>query len=504
MTSMDSTDQYSFFEKIIIRFFSLYFFFYTLATTAFYTFYELQIPFIDELGNVYLKGQTWLIGQVGTLLFGIQTINGVAGADIPGYYISLLVYVILAIIGTVVWPFVRKKKINHQKLAYWSAVIIRLMIIMVLVIYGVAKVLKSQFPYPMLHEMIMPFGDMYPMDLTWKYMGHSPAYNLFTGLGEVIGALLLIHRRTTLLGACILVAVMSNVLMINLYYDVFIKIRSFHLLLAPLYLIWLDRKRILDFFIFNRPTDSKDLIKPFTNKKLNLARVVLKIVFVSTILIDAYDSASNNIQRRDNSPIPPIYGVYNIEQFIYNKDTIPPLTTDTIRWHKMIFDKSRGRRMAIIMKMDGELVYYPLETDTLTQTLTLYASQDSTLRYEFSYNLEEEKSLDLKGTFSNDSIEIKTHFFDVNEMNLRKQGFHWTYSPPHSYFPETWILIDTGSQNGKPILPVKKLKGARGINQTHSATKRLVSRVPPLFLLEEKTRCFPSFENTGKASKVSS
>ena len=38
----------------------------------------------------------------------------------------------------------------------------------------------------------------------------------------------------------------------------------------------------------------------------------------------------------------------------------------------------------------------------------------------------------------------------------------------------------------------------------HSAMNRLVSRVPPLFRLEENARYFPLFENTGNAEKASS
>src|SRR5690606_28451251 len=42
----------------------------------------------------------------------------------------------------------------------------------------------------------------------------------------------------------------------------------------------------------------------------------------------------------------------------------------------------------------------------------------------------------------------------------------------------------------------------KSIQSCHSAIKRLVSRVPPLFRFDEKAKYFPSFENTGKASKV--
>ncbi len=51
-------------------------------------------------------------------------------------------------------------------------------------------------------------------------MGYSTPYNVFTGLVETVPAMLLFFRRTATLGALLLVAVLANVVMLNLCYDV--------------------------------------------------------------------------------------------------------------------------------------------------------------------------------------------------------------------------------------------------------------------------------------------
>lgn len=45
-------------------------------------------------------------------------------------------------------------------------------------------------------------------------------YAMFTGFGKSIGAFLLFFRRTTTLGALILIAVLSNVALLNYVFDV--------------------------------------------------------------------------------------------------------------------------------------------------------------------------------------------------------------------------------------------------------------------------------------------
>lgn len=59
------------------------------------------------------------------------------------------------------------------------------------------------------------------MGLLWNFIGASAAYTIFTGVAEVLGGLLLVARRTALLGALVCIGVMSNVVLLNFSYDGF-------------------------------------------------------------------------------------------------------------------------------------------------------------------------------------------------------------------------------------------------------------------------------------------
>src|SRR5437899_11151387 len=103
-----------------------------------------------------------------------------------------------------------------------------------------------QFPPPALDRLVQPFGDASPMGLAWTFVGASPAYEIFTGTGELLGGLLLTMQRTTLLGALVAAGVMAHVVALNFCYDVPVKLFSSHLLALALWLMIPDARRLFD------------------------------------------------------------------------------------------------------------------------------------------------------------------------------------------------------------------------------------------------------------------
>ncbi|MEM1178289.1 MAG: hypothetical protein AAGM22_08100 [Acidobacteriota bacterium] len=123
--------------------------------------------------------------------------------------------------------------------------------------YGWAKLLDVQFsasPTSFDTRLV----DMSPMQVAWAFFGYSYTYQAFAGLGEVAGAFFLCFRRTRTLGACILLAVLSNVVLINIYYGVCVKLNSSVYLLMTLYFLALDGKRLWLFFMTGRSVPAAD------------------------------------------------------------------------------------------------------------------------------------------------------------------------------------------------------------------------------------------------------
>jgi hypothetical protein len=94
---------------------------------------------------------------------------------------------------------------------YWTALVI--------LVYGFAKVFGTQF-YTLLSDLDTPLGQVGGFKLLWHYFDYSPGYMLFVAAGELLGGVCLLFRRTTLLGALMLLAILANVAAADVFYDV--------------------------------------------------------------------------------------------------------------------------------------------------------------------------------------------------------------------------------------------------------------------------------------------
>jgi hypothetical protein len=84
--------------------------------------------------------------------------------------------------------------------------------------YGLTKILRTQFVTgPQVWNR--PLEELTGINLTWAFLGHSPWFTVVLGLLEFIPALLLLFRRTSLLGAILMLPMTLNVLLINYAYN---------------------------------------------------------------------------------------------------------------------------------------------------------------------------------------------------------------------------------------------------------------------------------------------
>jgi hypothetical protein len=84
-----------------------------------------------------------------------------------------------------------------------------------MITYAVVKILRVQFviiPFSMWQQ---PLESLTGRTIAWAFLGYSPWFQMLLGFLEFIPALLLLFRRTTLLGGILLLPVTLNVLLIN-------------------------------------------------------------------------------------------------------------------------------------------------------------------------------------------------------------------------------------------------------------------------------------------------
>src|SRR5579859_5260248 len=152
-------------------------------------------------------------------------------------YIKALCLLVVAALASVLWSVLDRKRQNYGRLHQWLRLYVRLYLGATLLGYGAYKVIPSQFPPMWQWRYLQTYGDSSPMGVLWTFMSASASYTIFAGAIEMLGGILLFLPRLVTLGALISVGAMANVFMLNMSYDVPVKLYSFHLLLLAIFLI---------------------------------------------------------------------------------------------------------------------------------------------------------------------------------------------------------------------------------------------------------------------------
>lgn len=112
--------------------------------------------------------------------------------------------------------------------------IIRYVLAISMMPYGITKLFKTQF---VLSQSLMDPTTLEKLSgktLAWAFLGYSSWFEVLLGVFELIPALLLLFRRTTLMGAILLLPVTLNVFLINMALDLWDETQRISLVLLVL------------------------------------------------------------------------------------------------------------------------------------------------------------------------------------------------------------------------------------------------------------------------------
>jgi len=127
--------------------------------------------------------------------------------------------------------------------------VIRIFLAVTFGTYGLVKVLGGQYNYG---DWVIDKKTVDGTSLVWAFYGYSPMYGRFTGLFELVPAILLLIPRTATIGAAALFAVALNVTAMDFgfhYPAVKYFALGYTVLLAVL--LWADREK-LSLLLLNR------------------------------------------------------------------------------------------------------------------------------------------------------------------------------------------------------------------------------------------------------------
>jgi hypothetical protein len=343
-------------------------------------------------------------------------------------WVQALCLLAFAAVATCIWSALDRHRQSYPTLHKWFRLFLRFALAGQMIVYGMDKAIPLQMPFPYLVRLLEPFGNFSPMGVLWASVGSSPAYEVCTGCAELLAGILLFVPRTTMLGALVCLADATLIFVLNMTYDVPVKLFSFHLILMALLLLAPEFQRLADFFLRNRTVNPSTQIALFATRRANTIALAAQIAFgISLLAMNAYGSwGARNIYGAGR-PKSPLYGIWNVERLSIDGQLRSPLLTDHDGFQRAVFDFPNK---ITFQRMDGSFAPYSATINSKDKTIALTKGGDKNWKANFTFQRLAVDHLTLAGTIDGHTIDMRLELFDQSKFLLVNRGFHWVQEYP--------------------------------------------------------------------------
>lgn len=218
---------------------------------------------------------------------------------------------------------------------------------------------------------------------------------------------------------------MFQVFVLNMCYDVPVKIFSFFLLLLSLYLCLPQASRLFRFFFTDRPVEPYVYFDWISGRKLKRARLVLHGLFVVGVGFLAWQQLSQTGGPLNNTPKLTIEGHYTVAKASRQVDSVEWTNVGLRSWFDQLLfagiNEDKGTRTR----------WNTIVNDSLkTLTLKSMSPEDSTVVATLQYTQPDTNQLYLQGLWGADSFYLHLKRRPKRDFLLVKRGFHWINNEP--------------------------------------------------------------------------
>jgi hypothetical protein len=225
--------------------------------------------------------------------------------------LSCLIATTLTVSLTVLWHHTQSNKIWARP---WLTIVqnfVRLWLAYSISVYGFAKLLKTQLQNPP-YRSDMLLGETPGFSLTWYYFGYSETMVVILASFQIGGSILLLYRRTALMGVAILLPVMANIVLINIFYDINLgaMINAIAYLFGLLYLTLLSKAHVTK--MFRDAASSLPTLKP--------VRPAIRHVLSCTVIGFAFLTIFIHVTRDKSDKL--LTGVWRVRSEIRNGELL--------------------------------------------------------------------------------------------------------------------------------------------------------------------------------------
>jgi hypothetical protein len=427
-----TTAVWSLTRRIGFRFFTVYFILYSLLNQI-----VNSILFAQWI-NVPDYATLWPIrlGIIWVAKHAIQSRKEIVYADTGSgdrafdWALAFCVLVI-AFLCCAVWSFADRKRPSYPALSKWFQLFLRVALASQMFVYGFAKAVPLQMYFPFPFKFLEPLRNFSPMGMLWASIGISPAYEVFTGCAELAGGFLLVFPRTVTLGALVCLADAIQVFVLNMTYDVCVKLFAFHLIVISLLLLVPDLRQLFKLFFRGQPAALTRAQPLFRSVRANrIAGIALTVLWCWMVAANLLDLKRGWYEVGGGRPLPAVAGIWTIDALTVDGQPEPLLATNASQWRRITFDYPNWVH---IQHMDDSFTGYAAALESQDRTLVLTTASDKSWHANFVYDRPDKDDLSLDGNVNGHEEHIRLRRMDSAEFPLTSRGFHWVQDYPYNH-----------------------------------------------------------------------
>lgn len=315
---------------------------------------------------------------------------------------------LLPALGLALWLRHRPLTLLRPALAHYLA--------LQLLVYGMDKVLGHQFPTPESNLLYTPLGQLTPDMIFWSSIGIAPGYERFLGWAEVVIGLLLLYRRTRPLAALLALPVLAHVVVVNIAYDISVKLHATQLLLTALYVSWPALRQVLRLLWQGRADFRQPL--PVWPPVPRWGLAVVKGLVVTSIMLQAlYPLIRIRIYKGNQSPLSHPAWHFTSFQFA-DADSTSAKAPRRLFYHTKDY--------LIVQWHNDSLQDYRL-TYAYTRNRSFYWLTDPKgIRHHWEWQEDKTGTLSITGTHDRRPFRATATKLPVKRLPALQQPFHWT------------------------------------------------------------------------------
>lgn len=409
------SEKHSFFwhnvKTFIFRSFAIYLILIFLFISDYLNFYHF-LPFL----NTPLNAVTVFIDKTTARVFAVRPFTHTDFEDSYWTYMALFIYLLIAVIAGIVWTSVDKSQKNKNFFAY-VRIFARYYLAAILLGYGIPKILGSQFGRPDYVTAIYPYGSFSMYSVFWKFMGVSESYQIFGGILETVAGLLLLFRRTATMGCLLTLAVLLNVLMLDIAHDTFVKVRVIYFLLVAIFILSPDIGRLFGFFILKQQISLTETPSAFQVQNYKWLHCALKAGLIALILF-VIIRKNNWVYAQYHYPqYGSVSGIYKIRDFYINNKIRPQNSEYPIAWNKLAVNRYFPN--AAIQLTNDSILAFDIKVDTIKKILLLIQPADPGFKSTLHFSHVKDNEWLFYGVFKNDSVRFTSEKF-TGKLNIEK------------------------------------------------------------------------------------